>query len=411
MKQIYTTVLFVLFSHFLVAQNEYTAQQGAGYANDVFFSFADGIVHTVPTGNWDIAFDATGPFSIAIRINDGNDRRLAAYPNSGIEGWDAVDTTGFHAWPKRVNSVDQWSNGAFNNTPSSDPMYFDWGVYTGPPLYQVQGDSIYIFERPDGHALKLRIDNLDNGVWNFTYADIDGSNEVSETLLMSDHPNRNFIYYDFSTGTTVDREPDNNTWDMVFTRYVGLTSYGVFPTNGVLLNANIAGAAAEDVDVETAQHTDFELTTDNISVVGNGWRVLENFQWQIVPDLCFFVESQSGEIYKLIFTNFTGTSTGETTFITEVVSGANVSTASRISSLNLYPNPTVDGTITIDGLGDVNGRADIEVYGVDGRLVLHTSEAVYGDQIRLQLTEVPRGQYILLLRTAAATDILRFHKH
>ncbi len=410
-KYHYLVVIALLAALPVRSQETYTAQQGQGYQTDVFFSFANGIVGTAPTDNWDIAFDATGPFSIAIRINDGNNRRMAVYPNSGIEGWASVDTLGFHSWAKRTNQIDQWSNGAFNTAFSSDPMNFGWGTYTGAPLYQVIGDSIYIVERPDGAALKLRIDNLDNGVWNFTYADIDGSNEVSETLLMSDHPNRNFIYYDFSTGATVDREPDFNTWDMVFTRYVGPTTYGMFPTTGVLLNAGIAGAIAEGVDVETAEHTAFDLLDNNIGVVGNGWRVLDNFQWQMVSDLCYFVESQSGEIYKLIFTDFTGTSTGETTFTTEVVSGSNVTTVNRASTLQLYPNPSADGLITINGMGDANGRVDVEVYSIDGRLVLSTSEAAFGDQLRLNLSSLPYGQYLLLLRSAQAVDLLRFNKH
>ena len=37
-------------------QTGYSVEQGANYANDVYFSFDNGVVATVPAGNWDLAF-------------------------------------------------------------------------------------------------------------------------------------------------------------------------------------------------------------------------------------------------------------------------------------------------------------------------------------------------------------------
>ena len=160
------------------AQTEHVIEQGANYSEDVFFSLEAGVVATQPTGNWDLAFDVSSPFSNAVRINDGNGRALAVVPGVDISGWADVDTAGYSTWPTLYNGLDTWVNGAFNVGTSDDPSDFGWGTYSGPPLHQVIGDSIYVFTLEDGTAYKLRIDLLNMGVWTFTYAALDGAGPV-----------------------------------------------------------------------------------------------------------------------------------------------------------------------------------------------------------------------------------------
>ena len=406
MKSLYTTLALVLIVLSGYAQTSHTIEQGAGYANDVFFSLENGIVGTAPTANWDLAFEVTGPFSIGIRVNDANGRDLAVYPNADISGWDNIDTTGFAGWPKLYNRIDAWENGAFNTSPSGGPSDFSWGTYTGPPLFQVIGDSLYIITRPDASALKLRINNLDNGLWSFTHANLDGSNEVTTTINMDDHPDRNFIYYDFTAGI-VDREPASFAWDFVFTRYVGPTMYGLFPTTGVLLNTNRAAAMAEGVDIGTVNHQNYALTTDNISTVGNSWRVLDNFQWQIVSDLCYFVQSPAGDIYKIIFTNFTGASSGITEFTTEIVSGASVDETARLSAI-AFPNPYTAGALTLQG---IEGTATVDVFALSGARVLTTQVNAAGNKAELALDFLPAGAYLIQVQQNGKIETLRLVKN
>jgi hypothetical protein len=385
------------------AQTTHSIEQGANYAQDVYFSLETGIVATVPADNWDIALEVTNPFAIGIRINDGNGRELAVYPNGDLSAWNTVDSTGFSTWPKRNNGLDLWETGAFNTGFSGDPMDFGWGVYSGPPLHQVVGDSLYIFKRADGSALKLRINDLSNGLWSFTYAELDGANEVTSTVAMADYADRNFVYFHFTNGV-VDREPATGTWDLVFTRYVGPTQYGLFPTTGILLNRDRAAAEGDGVDVNAAVHTDYTLTTDSIVTIGNDWKSLVNFMWQIDGDRVYFVQTGSGAIHKLIFTGFTGSSTGITTFTSEVASAVGIA-ESPASSIQVYPNPVTGNTLYLSGC---SATSTAEVWSLAGaRIASLPAQAAPGTPATVALDGLPAGTYLIRVADGTATSTHR----
>ena len=362
------------------SQTETTISQGAGYANDVYYSLENGVVANVAGDDWDLAFDVTSPFSPTIRLNDGHGRQLSVYPNGDVNAWAEVDTAGYAEWPKLTNGIDAWENGALNRSASSDPSDFSWGLYAGPPTHQVVGDSIYLLERPDASVLKLRIDNLDNGTWNFTIAALDGSGETVQSIDMADYAGKNFVYFDYSGGV-LDREPLSSEWDFVFTRYVGLTEYGLFPTTGVLLNRNRPAGELAETPIDEAQLANAALTTDDISTIGNDWKALVNFQWEVVPDLSYFVESAGGAVYHLWFTAFEGSSTGVTVMNAVPVSTASVA-LEPAQAWRMFPNPVnealqIEGSETLTALRvlDASGRVveDRPVAGATNRLTLNTS--------------------------------------
>jgi hypothetical protein len=207
--------------------------------------------------------------------------------------------------------------------------------------------------------LKLRIDNLDNGTWNFTHAELDGSEETSVSINMADYAGKNFVYYSFTEGA-VDREPAAADWDFVFTRYVGPTIYGLFPTTGVLLNRDRAAAVAEAIPVDEATFVPADLQFEDISAIGNAWKELVDFQWQVVPDLSYFVQAADGGVYQIWFSEFTGSATGVTVMNAQPVSGASVE--SITSTFVAFPNPIAQGTLRLDGaegmweVRDITGR-------------------------------------------------------
>ncbi len=116
---------------------------GAGYANDVYYSFQNGTVKTVDRTNWDIAF-FTPVFSAGVMINDGKGIVLYTYPKADTSGWNSVDTSGLSTWPGMYNSLDDWENGAFDRNAKGHPDY-GWGVYNGIN-HNVVGDSIFIMK-------------------------------------------------------------------------------------------------------------------------------------------------------------------------------------------------------------------------------------------------------------------------
>lgn len=396
MRAIYWMLGMVGFATAGLAQTAITLDQGEGYANDVFYSLSDGVVATVQSGNWDLAFDVTSPFSNAIRVNDGNGRELALYPGGGVEAWDAVDTAGFSEWNRLHNGLDSWFNGAFNVGTTSDPSDFGWGEYTGPPLHQVIGDSIYIIGLPDGSARKLRIDLLNMGEWTFTHAALDGSDEETVVMNMSDTENRRFLYYSFSEGW-IDREPALDSWDFVLTRYVGPTTYGMYPTTGVLLNADRPASVAEGVAPSDAVLADFPVTDAPYTLIGNGWKTLEGWSWELVPDLSYFVQANNGDVYHLVFTSFEGSATGITTLNAELVSTLNVAEVAA-SALRAFPNPVAEGPVRLTGW---QGRAEVTVWSASGRLMNRfvTADAV----VDLNASNWSSGVYLVQVQDEQGT--------
>lgn len=341
---------------------------GTGYTDDVYFSLDNGTATVVTATNWHIAFETTGPFSIGIRVNDGHGTEVKAYPNGDISAWETLDTAGYSTWSALTNGITAWADGAFNQSTSNDPSDFSWGTYSGPPLHDVVGDSLYVVKTTDGDAFKLRIDLLDGGTWTFTHAQLDGSDETEQQIVMEDYFGKNLAYYNLATQEVLDREPTAEAWDFVFTRYVGMTSYGMFPTTGVLLNTGRSAAMSDGVDVTTADFADQVFTDTDISVIGNDWKELVQFMWQIVDDRCYFVQSAAGDIYKIVFTDFDGSETGDISFTTELVSSSSVAEASADASVKVYPNPVASGTtFRIDT--EANGLLLIELYSAGGQLI------------------------------------------
>lgn len=362
-------VLFIAFfftARVAVAQSSHTVSMGLGYTDDVYFSLDDGAATEVNATNWHLAFETTGPFSIGIRINDGHGSEVKAYPNADITGWETLDTTGYATWPALNNGITAWADGAFNQSANGDPSDFSWGSYSGPPLHDVVGDSLYVVKTTDGDAFKLRLDMLNGGVWTFTQANLDGSEEVQQEIVMEDYFGRNLVYYNLDTQEVLDREPVE--WDFVFTRYVGMTSYGMFPTTGVLLNTGRSAAMSDGVDVTTVDFADQTFTDTDISVIGNDWKELVQFMWQIVDNRCYFVQSSGGDIYKIVFTDFEGSETGNISFTTELVSSSSVADALVDASVKVYPNPVaIAAPLRIEAPS--NGLQQIEFFTSRGQLI------------------------------------------
>ena len=165
-----------------------TVSTGIGYINDVYYSLENEEVKTVERGDWDIAFavgEATGSGMIT---NEGNGTVLYFYPNGDTDDWASLDTSGIASWTKYYNHDTTWSIGAFAQTATGDydPIFgtidMGWGHYD-MNTHIVKGDSLFVLKLSDGSFKKLWIDRLQNKHYYFKSADLDGSNEVSDTVV------------------------------------------------------------------------------------------------------------------------------------------------------------------------------------------------------------------------------------
>lgn len=289
-----------------------TLSAGAGYANDIFYRLSDGLTTTVPRSNWDIAFSVS-PREAAILTNGASGVTLKAYPLPSGWAWtDDIDTAGYSTWPALFNSDTTWTEGAFNMNALGHPNY-GWGVYD-MVSHNLTGVALYLIKTVDGSFKKIWINSklsVDQQ-YSFKYADIDGSNEEDITLPLAGK-NKNFVYYSIDTNEEIDREPDTDMWDLVFTKYIDKSIN--YPVTGILQNIGVTAQESTDIDPKSEMMPSSGFLTD-ISTIGSDWKIIDmsTYQYSIDETRVFFVKDLNDNVFRIKFTSFEGTSSGNFSF-------------------------------------------------------------------------------------------------
>jgi hypothetical protein len=376
-----------------------TAIMGPGYANDVYYSFENGVVKTDPRSNWDIAF-YTSVWSAGVIANDGNGVLIYTYPNADTSGWNSVSITGIDTWTPMYNSDTIWEDGAFNRNSLGHPDY-GWGVYN-MISHDVVGDSLYIVQLPNGSHKKLWLQRK-NSVANtfyFKYANIDGSNEMNVVLNANDYSTKLFVYYSLMIGQVVDREPAKDSWDINFSRYMAIVydlegNPSYYPVVGILQNTSIGANRFQPVneDFEDWTAAPFELYKTRI---GHNWKTFDmnSFSWLIEENLAYFVQTQEGNVYKFVPTYFGGTANGKTGFNKKVVSLVGSNEINPTNSFVLYPNPA-GSNLTIAGIEHQSGN--IIIYDQLGKQVFHQIIIPGQSHVNLDVSGFAKGLYVVRL--------------
>lgn len=370
------------------------------YAMDVYYSFENGEVASVPRTNWDIAFH-TVQFSATILTNGGNWVNLYAYPNSDTTGWNSIDTTGLSTWPVLYDNEEYWEDGAFNRTGLNHPDY-GWGKYN-PVNHDVVGDSLFIIQLADGSFKKIwivRKYSLQN-IYKFRYANLDGSDEMDVDLNANDYTAKNFIYYSFADGAFIDREPDTSTWDIVFTKYIGIQPNGEpYPVVGAFANIGVYGNRFDGVEPGFMDWTSQEIDSTR-AFIGWEWKSFDFATgWQVTDSLAFFVDTYDEDIYKLEFTGFGGTGTGKIVFNTTLVSPASTGEIIQAgSAFRVSPNP-VRGQVNITFNEELSSPARVDLYDISGRNVYTADGQVEKGvmQLDLPVAGLQTGLHVLVVR-------------
>ncbi len=382
-----------------------------GYSSQTFYRLSNGNKTSVPEDDWDIAFEQDGQTG-AIRINSANQVQLITVPNATITDWENLSITNEEVddLTKMYNSSSKWFYGAFNaNNVTTEPFDLGWGVYN-IVTHNVIGDSLHVLKLPGNNYRKVWIESLIDRVWTFHHANLDGSDELTVTINQDDFPDKNFVYYSFADNAIIDREPHTGLWDLLFTRYSTLVVQDTvslrYPVTGVLGNVNTQLIKAQGVDTETVDYADYTFG-DDISTIGWDWKEFNTSvgQYMIEEDLAFFAMTQYGEIYKLIFTGFGGSETGNFLFTKQLITVTAVSDLQTpsLGSLAVQPNlATAQTNITI--LYNINENsnlqnANIQVYNVSGQLVHQAAVSPLAGfrQHQLAANTLSKGMYIVQL--------------
>ena len=402
----YVIALTMLSTTFIQAQTVDSISMGPGYANDIYYSMENGEVANVARDNWDIAF-FTPRFSAGIMINDGytaagSFTTLYTYPYDDTAAWESIDTSSMALWSPMYNSSEYWEEGAFNMNSTGHPDY-GWGWYnmTNHHLY---GDSLYILDIPGVGLKKLWITEknpIDN-IYYFKYADIDGSKMHEVELDVSKYEDRRFIYYSLVNDELVNREPDMTSWDFVFTRYFekiedNTGEFQYYPVTGVASNVDIGVNNFHPVPLEFMDWSS-EPFDSLKNTIGHDWKSFDfSTGWNILDSNVYFLQNYEGNVYKLIFTWWDGSTTGDLALEKQLVSLVNVGEmkADEVET-EIFPNPASDH-FTVRGDVSLKGNVMITVYDQSGRVAMQqtaaSSELVRG--ITIHDAGLATGLYIV----------------
>lgn len=384
----------LLYAVTLKGQTTDIVNMGAGYIDQSFYSLANGEVAAVNNTNWDIAFSLS-ELSATVRINGGMGTSLYKVPNVDVSDWADIDTLGLNTWTQLLNSELSWNDGAFNT--NSEDMNYGWGNYDIITHFVV-GDAVFIINSIDGEWKKLMIEELAGGVFSFRYANLDSTDEVLASIDRSEYDGKNFVYYSLSSHMAIDREPLMSDWDLTFTKYMSTISPGsYYNVSGALSNNNIEVAEVNDLSNQFT-YSDYEshVFLSDMNTIGYDWKIfnMTSFSYDLEAERCYFVKDLEGNIYRIVFTDFAGSSTGEITINKELISVSSVlDDENNTNFFSVYPNPaTNNATILIDTQAE---QVQLTVYDVRGKIMFDAQIPGGFQETSISLSDYEKGLYFV----------------
>jgi len=389
-----------------------TLSMGPSYANDIYFSMNEGEITNIPRAGWDIAF-YTSAFSAGIIINEGVGSQLYCYPDGDTSDWASMDTTGLSTWNVLFNSPEYWEDGAFNRSATGHPDY-GWGVYNSV-THNIIRDSLYVIKVGNEFkklwiVKKVSIDNI----YHIRYADLDGSNEQIMTLDITPYVDKNFVYYSLTTNELINREP-SSSWDLLFTKYIDIT-YDVngdpheYLVTGATSNVNRFANKFYPVpeDYENFSAKPFDSLKN---VIGYNWKSFDfpTMTWIVEDSTVFFVEDYNGDVYKLVFIMWAGSSSGYFEFTTELISPAGINDElEKDDFVSVYPNP-VSEFVNIKINNEVQFDGSIIINDLAGRVVYNSTFNNLGGNapVTINTNNFVKGLYTI---TIFGDDIMETRK-
>ncbi len=385
----------------------------AGTTDMVFYDLSSGQKTVTSNTDWDIALSVrptqfpNAPLGgTTIRINEANGVKVYYVPNADAASFNTLDTTGFHSWRQLHDSDSTMDEGALNSNRNKGNFFdFGWGVYS-QVTHNVTGDSLYLFELPNGEVKKFIVENLVyDTAYNLKYANIDNSGLQNVYVKKKDYQGRNFAYLNLSNNQVINKEPLASTWQLLFTRYAATNVIPdtTYPVVGVLGNTGTVVAARNGVP--TASNDDSGLTNSgNFNSVGWAWKYFDfpSSTYNIVDSLSYFVQTAYSGYYKLVFTGY-NSSTGVVSFYKETLNATGVNEVKPDFISSVYPNPCSD---VINAVFSSNEERTIEIYNLQGSLL--SSEVQAGSSAQLSVSNLASGSYLLRVTTGGLSSTQRF---
>jgi hypothetical protein len=407
MKPFILILFTIAVFNILSAQEFVEVSYGASYSNQAYFHLEDNATSTVANTSWDIAFTTAGFQDAGIFINEsassmGAELELYLAPTDDFE--EVIDENSLSE--RLLNDEEGWSYGAFNSTRAqSNPLDYGWGIYN-PGTMTVEGTKVFVIKFRDGSYRKLEIVSLALTTYTFRHAELDGSDEVTLTLDKSNYPNTELAFFSLTNGSVLETIPNTREWDLAFVRYSSPLDDGEggildYQLTGVLSGVGVEVAQADGVNPTTVAYADYETAlAGDLDIIGYDWKSfsLETFTWTLPDDRAYFVKTAEGEIYKIVFIDFEGSSTGVAVLEKTPLGTVNTIENERSSfkDMNLFPNPAVnEATLTFTLKKAAN--AQLLLRTATGQVVWSTALGVQEgfNVLSVPVTNLPGGAYFL----------------
>ena len=369
-----TRLFFSIFS-FLLVQSTFSQETtvnlslGSGYTSQVYYKLNTKTETTVAANSWDLAFFRASNYEHGIRVNDGIGIEVFEAANQAT-AWNTIDITNEAAWSKLYNSDTDRINGAFMQGSAT----YGWGEYN-TATHHITGTIIYVLKYTDGSYKKFICEDFYGG-YTIKYASWNGSDwseDKSAVISNSNNSNNTYNYFSLQNDNEVIIEPAATDWDFVFTKYFTDVSTSKYNVTGVLSSDNITVATA------TGDTTNNLSYSEAINTIGYNWKSLNytTYTYEVDSNLKFYVKDKDEKIYKLYFTEFGGSSTGNLAFnFEDVTQTLGIEEIGESIAFGIYPNP-VRSDKKINIVFDVNkvnkNENKIEIYNLSGQKVLATS--------------------------------------
>lgn len=375
---------------------------GQSYENEVYYKLETETQTNFEAASWDIAFLRNNNQNVGVRVNDGINIKVYEVANTP-SGYETVDVLNQNNWVELVNSDTNWEEGAFMRGSAT----FGFGEYN-PSNHHISGTIVYVLEYVDGTYRKFFIEDY-FGEYTFKYSTWDGTNwttDIVETVSNSSNPDNIYNYYSLQNEEEVVAEPAEGDWDFVFRGYTTFLdppgqNYVVL---GALQNPNVTVAQNE----ETGAANPNDLTySEAINTIGYDWKQYAG-TWTVFSDQKYYVKYADNKVYRIYFTGYEGSSTGNLTFVYEDVTDLlGLQDVTNGISFGMYPNPSEDGFLTIVYDQNITGNQNnkIQVTSMSGAVVLSetlsTQNGFYTKD--LDLSSLAGGIYLVSLTSNSQT--------
>ena len=265
---------------------------GPDYEQQIFYNLNDtSVISTNLRTDWDLGFECSINGwhiilnnSLGGKIANTNDTSFSAITGLiGSEDW-------------KVDSP----NGNLDSTAIEDYRTNN-EVYILDRGYDIQGNSI-------GYKkLKLLYFNNQQN-YEIRIANLDGSEDT--TLILNKDTTLNFMALSLNTSALVTIEPNKETWDLLFTKYLEVfTGFGPYGVTGVIINRNNTEVAIDtindfnEISYELIQQYNFN---SGLNSIGYDWKEYDFNSSSYILDVTknYIIRNQFGIYFKLRFIDF-----------------------------------------------------------------------------------------------------------